>query len=247
MQAGGGPTVETFVMEEPVSRHYRVRQGYDAVAEQYAAGFRDGLAGKPLDRALLACLAEQADDGVPVAGLGCGPGPVAAWLAGHGVPAVGIDLSPAMVATGRREYPQVQFRQGGPLELPAADGESTAAVALYSIIHLDPGELPRAFGEIRRVLRPRALSLLAFHAGSEVRHLDEWWGQAVDIDFRFFELPAIAGAMEEAGFRIEMRMEPELPRRSRHTPRLPAGPAPALNPARHRQSRESGKPSFRTP
>src|SRR5215472_8457702 len=161
-------------MDVPVSQHRSVRGSYDAVAEAYAADFRDELAGKPLDRALLACLAEQAEHGAPIADLGCGPGHVAAWLAGRGVATVGVDLSPGMIAIGRREYPQVEFRQGDLLELPAADGEFAAVVAFYSIIHLDPSELPRAFDEIHRVLRPRALSLVAFHVGSEVRHLDEW-------------------------------------------------------------------------
>jgi ubiquinone/menaquinone biosynthesis C-methylase UbiE len=199
--------VQTFVMERPVSQHHSVRQSYDAVAEEYAIGFRDELTSKPLDRALLACLVEQADDGVPIADLGCGPGHVAAWLAARGVAAVGIDLSPGMIAVGRRQYPQVEFRVGDFLELPAADGEFAAAVAFYSIIHLEPGELPRAFDEIRRVLRPRALCLVAFHVGSEVRHLDDWWGHKVDIDFRFFELSAVAAAMEGAGLRSEMRLE----------------------------------------
>jgi ubiquinone/menaquinone biosynthesis C-methylase UbiE len=194
-------------MEGPVSRHHSVRQSYNAVAEQYAAGFRDELTGKPLDRALLACLAEQAEHGVPIADLGCGPGHVAAWLADRGVATVGIDLSPGMIAVGRRQYPQVEFREGDFLQLPAADGEFAAVVAFYSIIHLQPGELPRAFGEIHRVLRPRALCLVAFHAGSEVRHLDDWWGHQVDVDFRFFELPAVAEAMEEVGFCTEMRLE----------------------------------------
>jgi hypothetical protein len=40
----------------------------------------------------------------------------------------------------------------------AADGEFGAAVAFYSIIHLQPGELGRAFGEVHRVLRPGTLS-----------------------------------------------------------------------------------------
>jgi SAM-dependent methyltransferase len=99
-------------MEGPVSQHHSVRQSYDAVAEEYAAGFRDELASKPLDRALLACLAEQAADGAPIADLGCGPGHVAAWLAARRVATVGIDLSPAMIAVGRGEYPQAEFREG---------------------------------------------------------------------------------------------------------------------------------------
>jgi len=194
-------------MDGPISQHHLVRRSYDAVAEVYAAGFHDELAGKPLDRALLACLAEQAEHGAPIADLGCGPGHVAAWLADWGVAAVGIDLSPAMIAVGRREYPKVEFRVGDLLALRAADGEFGAAIAFYSIIHLEPGELPRAFEEIRRVLRPGGLFLVAFHIGAEVRHLDEWWGHAVDVDFRFFQPPEIAGAIERAGFQIEMRLE----------------------------------------
>lgn len=194
-------------MDSPISRHDSVRRSYDAVAEAYAAGFRAELAGKPLDRALLACLAEQADDGAPVADLGCGPGHVAAWLVGRGMTAVGIDLSPAMVAVARRDYPHVQFRVGDFLELPAADGEFGAAVAFYSIIHLQAAELPRAFAEIRRVLRPGGLVLIAFHVGTEVRHLEEWWGHAVDVDFRFCQPTEIASAMERAGLTTEMTLE----------------------------------------
>lgn len=194
-------------MERSTSRHHCVRRSYDAVAEEYAAGFRNELAGKPLDRALLACLAEQAGHGAPIADLGCGPGHVAAWLAGHGATTVGIDLSPGMIAVGRRDYRAVEFREGDLLELPAADGEFAAAVAWYSIIHLEPGELGRAFDEIHRVLRPGAQLLAAFHVGSEVRHLAEWWGHAVDVDFRFFQPPDITEAIERAGFRIEMRLE----------------------------------------
>ena len=63
-------------------------------------------------RALLASLAEQAGDGAPIADLGCGPGHIAAWLAGQGVAPVGIDLSPAMIAVGRRDHPNVEFREG---------------------------------------------------------------------------------------------------------------------------------------
>jgi ubiquinone/menaquinone biosynthesis C-methylase UbiE len=187
--------------------HASVRRSYDAVAENYAAGFRDELAHKPLDRALLGCLIEQAERGVSVADLGCGPGHVSAWLASLGATAVGIDLSEGMIAVGRREYPEVEFRQGDFLDLPASNAEFGAVVALYSIIHLELSELGRAFEEIHRVLRPSGLVLVAFHIGSEVRHTAEWWGHAVDVDFRFFEPPDIVEALEAAGFAVEVRLE----------------------------------------
>ena len=40
----------------------RTRASYDAVAAAYAAALSDELAGKPLDRALLAVFAEQVRD-----------------------------------------------------------------------------------------------------------------------------------------------------------------------------------------
>jgi ubiquinone/menaquinone biosynthesis C-methylase UbiE len=50
---------------------------------------------------------------------------------------VGIDLSPRTTAVGRRIYPEVEFREGDFLSLPAEDSEFSAVIALYSIIHLE--------------------------------------------------------------------------------------------------------------
>lgn len=185
----------------------RTRRSYDTVAREYRGRLSDELTGKPLDRALLAALIEQAVPGAPVADLGCGPGHVAAWLAGRGVPAVGIDLSPGMVAVAREAYPRVEFREGDLVRLPAADGEFGAAVALYSLIHLAPEELGPALVEARRVLRPGAPLLLAVHLGSEVRHLAEWWGYAVDVDFRFVEAEVLLTAVTAAGLLVQARLE----------------------------------------
>ena len=112
-----------------------------------------------------------------------------------------------MIAIARRDWPQAEFRVGDLLDIPAADGEFGAVIAFYSVIHLAPGELPRAFAEICRVLRPGGRFLVSFHIGSEVRHLDEWLGHAVDVDFRFYEPAGVAAALEQAGLRVEMRLE----------------------------------------
>jgi hypothetical protein len=49
--------------------------------------------------------------------------------------------------------------------------------------------------------------LVSFHVGSEVGHLEQWWGQAVDIDFRFLEVADVTEVMERAGFSVEARVE----------------------------------------
>ncbi|WP_436774460.1 class I SAM-dependent methyltransferase [Yinghuangia sp. YIM S09857] len=187
--------------------HSRVRESYDAVAEEYAARIGGELAYKPLDRALLGALVEAVGPGAAIADLGCGPGHVAGWLAARGARLVGVDLSPGMVALGRREHPEVEFRAGDLLELPAANGEFDAAVAFYSVIHLVTEELPAAFAEARRVLRAGGLLLTAFHVGEEVRHMRDWWGNTVDVEFHFRESGVMVRAMVEAGFEIDARME----------------------------------------
>ena len=57
------------------------RRGYDAVARSYASEIADELPGKPLDRAVLDVVVELAAGGL-IADIGCGPGHVAAHLAG---------------------------------------------------------------------------------------------------------------------------------------------------------------------
>jgi ubiquinone/menaquinone biosynthesis C-methylase UbiE len=194
--------------------HENVRASYDAVAGEYLAHLGDELAGKPLDRALLAALVDEvAAVGAPsrgggaIADLGCGPGHVAGWLAEHGARAVGIDLSPAMVETARRTFPSAEFRVGDFLDLPAADGEFAAAIAFYSIIHLERSELRQAFQEMRRVLAPGGAVLVAFHIGDEVVHRREWWGCQVDVEFRFFGVDEVKAEMESAGLAVEAQLE----------------------------------------
>jgi len=184
-----------------------VRRSYNAVADEYAQHLGEELTYKPLDRALLSALIEQTDQGAPVADLGCGPGHVAAWIAEHGVPTVGIDLSAGMIEIGRERYPEVEFREGDLLALPASDAEFGAVIAFYSIIHLEASELSTAFSEVRRVLRPSGRFLVSFHVGSEVSHSSDWWDHEVDIDFRFFEVESVLEVLERTGFAVEARLE----------------------------------------
>jgi ubiquinone/menaquinone biosynthesis C-methylase UbiE len=187
--------------------HEETRRSYDALAEEYDARLADELSYKPLDRALLSVLLEERATGLPVADLGCGPGHVTAWLAERCERAVGIDLSPQMIELARRRYRNAEFRVGDLLSLPAADSEFGAAIAFYSIIHLGPDEIQGCVTELLRVLAPSGPLLLAFHLGHEVRHFDELWGTAVDLDFRFLDTDDMAGLLAGEGFEVEARLE----------------------------------------
>ena len=110
------------------------RTSYDAVAVGYAERFRDELAAKPLDRAMLASFAELVRDAGagPVADIGCGTGRVTSHLNGLGLPVSGIDLSPQMVAVARQTYPGLRFEVGSMLALDLPDGTLGGLLAWYS-------------------------------------------------------------------------------------------------------------------
>lgn len=179
----------------------RTRASYDRVAQEYAARIADELEGKPLDRALLSCFAEEVGALGPIADIGCGPGHIARYLHEQGASVLGIDLSPEMIAVARQRNPGIRFQQGSMLALDdVPDAAWGGIVAFYSIIHLPADARLQALAEFFRVLRPGGLLLLAFHIGDERRHLDEWWNLPVSLDFFFLQPHALQAQIEAAGF-----------------------------------------------
>jgi SAM-dependent methyltransferase len=196
----------------------RIAASYDAVAETYADKLFNELDYKPFDRELLDQVAERAD-GV-ICDLGCGPGHVARYLAGRGAEVIGVDLSHAMVDVARRRNPGLRFEHGNMLDLPFADGEWAAVVALYSIIHIEREQVPAALAETRRVLRRDGLLIVGVHGGDgEIRH-DQFLGHDVPFTGTFFRLDELRRFIEDAGFTIERAVERAPYEQEGQTPRL---------------------------
>jgi SAM-dependent methyltransferase len=107
-----------------------------------------------------------------------------------------------MVERARQLNPGIEFRQGDMMALDVADGTWAGIAAFYSIIHIPRAEVTGVLRDMRRVLRPGGLLLLAFHVGDEVIHLEEWWGHRVSIDAFFFRAAEIEGCLSSAGFLI---------------------------------------------
>lgn len=193
-------------MSDP--RGDRLRSGYATVARAYREHLCDELAGKPLDRAFLVAFAERCAGG-RIADIGCGPGHVARFLADHGADVEGVDLSPEMIAEATAAYPGITFRVGDMFALPHADGSLRGTVLFYAIVHLQTHELVPPLREVRRVLAPGGLVALAFHAGTETKHVDELFGCATSLEFTFHPPDAVVEALVTAGFTLEARLDRE--------------------------------------
>lgn len=175
--------------------------GYDALAQAYAEHLNSEIDHKPFDRAFLETFAKEVGKG-EVLDLGCGPGHVGSYLAPQVGRVLGVDLSPKMVAEARIRHPEMTFEVGDMLALQFKDARFAGLLAFYSIIHLDPAELPLAFAEMRRVIKHGGTLSVAFHVGDEVRHVEELWGVKTCLDFRFLEPDTIKHVVEQAGFEI---------------------------------------------
>ena len=90
--------------------------------------------------------------GARVADLGCGSGVFTEILRRRGYSAIGIDISPKLVAVGRAKYPGLELLEGDAENLPFESG-SLDGVLLSGLVHhfSDPRRLA---AEVFRVLRP---------------------------------------------------------------------------------------------
>jgi uncharacterized protein YceH (UPF0502 family) len=203
-------------------RDAKVRSSYDAVATAYADHLIDELQGLPFETWLLDRVRVHAA-GQPVVDVGSGPGHVTAYLADGGVDAMGIDLSPGMVSEASARFPGGRFEVGdlSRLTRPATSFGWAAVVAWYSLIHLAATEMPDAVAALARPLAPEGWLVLGLHSGAEVRHLDEWFGQEVDLDFVLHDPAFVVGVVEAAGLvDVEWYLRGPLSARGETTQRL---------------------------
>jgi SAM-dependent methyltransferase len=184
-----------------------IRESYDRLADEYAPRLFDELRHKPLDRELLNRFAAEVAGHGEACDMGCGPGQAARYLRDVGATVSGLDLSLRMLEQARRLNPDIFFRQGNMMSLELPDGFLAGIAAFYAIVNIPKAALPSVFREMHRVLQPGGLLLLAFHAGDEILHEDELWGQPISMDFFLFQPFEIRRDLEAEGFAIEEIVE----------------------------------------
>lgn len=178
---------------------------YDQVAASYAAILPDDRYEAALDRSMIADFAQRVADttGRRVVDAGSGAGRMVPVLARYGLDYVGVDLSPVMVRTAQRLHPQHHFLTGALADLPLPDESADGILAWYSIIHTEPTGLPAILAEVRRVLRPGGLLLLAFQAGTGERPIRSAYGHDVELTAHLHEPTHVQQQLGALDFTIE--------------------------------------------
>jgi SAM-dependent methyltransferase len=137
---------------------------------------------------------------LPVIDVGCGPGFDAAFFREVGLSAIGLDLSLAMMMTGRPElggdYIQADMRH---LPLASSVGGLWAGA---SLLHLPRREVPAVLHNFNDVLTPGGLLYLSLKAGRG----DEWTLESHGVPlpryFVYWQPETLDRVLRQAGFRI---------------------------------------------
>ncbi|MDD5365683.1 MAG: methyltransferase domain-containing protein [Gallionellaceae bacterium] len=125
-------------------------------------------------RALVELLAPQ--PGERVLDLGCGTGDITAAIAGRGAAVVGVDASPAMIATAQGRFREMDFRVADAAELPFE--AEFDAVYSHAVLHW----LTRAEEAVRgiaRALKPGGRFVAEFGGWRNCAALEAAFGPAL--------------------------------------------------------------------
>lgn len=165
-------------------------------------------------QALADLLAPQA--GERILDLGCGTGDIAAAMAARGAQVVGIDASPAMIASARERFPRQDFRVADAAALPFE--AEFDAVFSHAVLHWVARAADAARG-IARALKPGGRFVAEFGGHRNCEALEAAFAGALEHiagrDYRspwfFPRLPDYAALLESHGLVVRAAWHFELP------------------------------------
>ena len=179
-----------------------MRLAYDEVADTYADHVRATEPELLVELAMVEHFTSLLTGERRVLDAGCGAGRMMPHLAGLGCRVEGVDLSPGMIRRSRRDHGSFPSQVASLMDLPFTDDSFDGAFLWYSTIHSSDADLRQILSEVRRVLRPAGLVLVAFQSGRGVHDVsDSYRRRGHDIVLhRYKRTPdEIARALASAG------------------------------------------------
>jgi len=202
----------------------RTARQYDAMAVAYAADNAESAFNAYYERpATIAMLGNV--EGRRVLEVGCGAGPLTAWLVDHGAAVTAVDVSAAMVQLAKDRVGERATILHADLAQPlwfAADATFDLVVASLVLHYVRDWETP--LREFRRVLAPDGAVLFSTHHPTmdwqlhcpddyfAVKQVTETWSKGsgeFEVTFWRRPLTAMTEAITSAHFLIERLVEPE--------------------------------------
>ncbi|WP_432498750.1 class I SAM-dependent methyltransferase [Kineococcus auxinigenes] len=177
-----------------------VQQAYSSLAQQYIDLLGSVETVHPDDLRLIEQHLGHLSG--PVLDVGCGPGHLTGHLHAAGCEVTGIDLVPEFIAHARRAHPGVAFEVGSLTDVTRPDASVAGALAWYSLIHLEPGQLDSALVGIRRLLAPGGALVVGFFEGP----VREPFEHEVTTAYRW-PVEEMAGRLTSAGFTEVERLQ----------------------------------------
>ena len=181
-----------------------VRAAYDVVAGDYAKAFADDLLKLAVDREVLDLVLQGTARGESVLDLGCGPGQVGVYLGQRGLRMIGIDLAFQMLLVARQRTGNRCLVRGDMRSIPLRTGSISGVVAFYSVHHLPRSALRTALAEIRRILKPAGLLVIATHLGESEVYTNMFFGHEIEtVGGTLYGEGELVGLLESESFVIE--------------------------------------------
>lgn len=183
-----------------VERKRIVEQGYDQIAERYAAVAareRSDERARYID-----LIVRNLPEGADVLELGCGAGgPTTQALAAR-FNLIGVDLSAHSVSLARANVPNAIFLHADMTALEFEPGCVDSVVAFFSLIHVPREEQSGLLKKIARWLRPGGLFVATMGASATENGYEEDWLGA-PMYWSHFDAETNQRLVEEAGLVIE--------------------------------------------
>lgn len=202
----------------------RSAREYDSMALDYSAANEEGAFNAFYERPAMIDLLGDVS-ACRVLEVGCGAGPLTAWLVDHGATVTAMDVSSSMLALAQQRVgPAVSFHLADvaePLAF-AADGEFDVIVASLVLHYLK--DWKPALTEFRRVVNPDGYVLFSTHHPAmdwqihslddyfAVKEVSETWtlgSKEFEVSFWRRPLTEISSAIAATGFVIDRLVEPE--------------------------------------
>lgn len=176
----------------------RMQSAYDQIAPDFAqvnAGLADDLLF--VAERMSAYIGPQAR----LLDIGCGHGRDMAWFESRAIRTVGIDLSRGMLLEARRRV-QGMLLQMDMRHLAFHDQQFDGIWCCASLLHLPRIEAPAALTEMRRVLAPGGICVLAVQEGASEGWERRGLFNTVERFFTRYTMAEIAALMGQCGLTV---------------------------------------------